>query len=371
MSWKRIKILMWKQFLQIFRDKSMLPMLLLMPVIQLVAFGYIAGGDVRNVPLAVVDNDHSAISQQVVTAFTQSGYYTLVNAARNESDMQAALDSGKAQAAVIIPAGLENSVRAKRPEKLEVIVDGSDSRVSGVAAGYAAGIIADLSAKLYPMGAAKAGGVDAQVRVLYNPTMRAVNTMVPSLLAFILLVSTSNVMSQAIVKEREQGTLEQLFVTPISRTDYLLGKLLPFVLIGTVQILIIFTVGILWFRVPFHGSLAVLAVGLMLFMLSTLGLGMITSLTAKTRQEAQQASMFLQLPNMMLSGFMFPIEAFPKWLYLVTYLVPLRYILVILRSNFLKGSTFSELAFEFVAMAFFAIGLFLFGLSRFQKRIAD
>lgn len=371
MSWRRIRLLMWKQFLQIIRDKSMLPMLLLMPVIQLIAFGYVAGGDVRDIPLAVLDHDRSVTSQRVVSAFTESGYYSLVDDAADEKEMQLALDSGRAQAAIVIPAGLERAVNAKRSAKIGVVVDGSDSRVSQVAAGYAQGIVADLSAKLYRMPAMEAGGVDAQVRVLYNPTMRSVNTMVPSLLAFILLVSTSTVMSQAIVKERELGTLEQLFVTPISRTDYLLGKLLPFTLIGIVQIIIIFVVGILWFRVPFRGSLWVLGVGLVLFMLSTLGLGMITSLTARTRQQAQQASMFLQLPNMMLSGFMFPIEAFPSWLYLVTYLVPLRYILVILRSNFLKGSSFTALLPEFIAMAVFAVGLFLFGLSRFQKRLAD
>lgn len=371
MNWRRIKTLIWKEFVQVRRDKSMLPMLLFMPIIQLLVFGYVAGGDVRNMPMAVVDSDHTITSSRIVSAFTQSGYYTLVATPVDDAAMKQSIDSGEAQVALVIPRGLEADVQAKRPTQIGVIVDGSDSRVSQVAAGYAQGIIANLTTRLYPTGATAPGGVDAQLRVLYNPTMRTVNTMVPSLLAFILLVSTSTVMSQAIVKERELGTLEQLFVTPISRSDYLLGKLLPYVAIGIVQIVIIFVVGIAWFRVPFRGSVFVLALGLLLFMLSTLGLGMITSLTARTRQEAQQTSMFLQLPNMMLSGFMFPIEAFPRILYFVTFFVPLRYILVILRANFLKGSSFAALLPQFAAMALFAVGLFLLGLSRFRKQLAD
>jgi ABC-2 type transport system permease protein len=201
--------------------------------------------------------------------------------------------------------------------------------------------------------------------------MRAVNTMVPGLLAFILLMSTQNLMSQAIVKERERGTLEQLFVTPIGRTEYLLGKLLPYIAVAVVQVTVTFVVGVLWFQVPFRGSLALIGGGLMLFMLSALGLGMIVSLMSRTRQQAQQTSMFLQMPSMMLSGFMFPIEAFPRWLYFLTFLIPLRYALVILRSNFLKGSSFTALWPQFAAMALFSVAIFIFGLTRFRKRLAD
>jgi ABC-2 type transport system permease protein len=233
-----------------------------------------------------------------------------------------------------------------------------------------------LSNQFYALPTAKPGkstpmGVDAQIRVLYNPTMRAVNTMVPALLAFVLLMSTTNVMSQAIVKERERGTLEQLFVTPIGRSDYLLGKLVPYIGISVVQVIVTFAVGVLWFRVPFRGSFWVLGIGLMLFLFSCLGIGMIVSLMSSTRQQAQQTSLFLQMPQMMLSGFMFPIAAFPQWLYYLTFLIPLRYILVIVRSNFMKGSTFAELWPQFLAMALFSVGIFILGLSRFHKRLAD
>jgi|SRR5450759_295118 len=376
MSWRRIRVLVWKEFTQIRRDKSMLPLILIMPVIQLILFGYVVGADVRNLSLAVYDQDHSIQSQRVVDAFTSSGYFTLTANPATDAQLKDTIDGGTAVIAVVIPKGLGDAVRQKRPAQIGLIVDGSDSRTSQVANGYAQGIVANLSSQFYPQpgvlpGTTTALGVNYQVRVLYNPTMRAVNTMVPALLAFILLMSTQNLMSQAIVKERERGTLEQLFVTPIGRTDYLLGKLLPYIGIAVIQVVVTFAVGVLWFKVPFHGDLLLLGSGLMLFMLSALGLGMIVSLMSRTRQQAQQTSMFLQMPSMMLSGFMFPIDAFPRWLYLLTFLIPLRYILVIVRSNFLKGSTFVSLWPQFLAMALFSIGIFIFGLSRFRKRLAD
>jgi ABC-2 type transport system permease protein len=351
----------------------MLPILFVMPIIQLLLFGYVVGADVRNLNLAVLDSDNTVQSHQVINAFTSSGYFVVSARPTSDSQLKDTMDGGQAVIAVTIPKGLGDSVRQKRPAQVGVIIDGSDSRTSQVAAGYAQGIVASLSNRFYSTVASgvSPGGVNAQVRVLYNPTLRAVNTMVPALLAFILLMSTSNVMSQAIVKEREKGTLEQLFVTPIGRTDYLLGKLLPYTAIAVVQVAVIFVVGVLWFQVPFNGSLLVIGSGLMLFMLAALGIGMIVSLMSRSRQQAQQTSMFLQMPQMMLSGFMFPIDAFPRWLYLLTFLIPLRYILVIARSNFMKGSSFAALWPQFLAMAVFSIAIFLFGLSRFSKRLSD
>jgi ABC-2 type transport system permease protein len=371
MSWRRIRTLIWKEFKQISRDRAMLPILFIMPILQLVLFGYVVGSDVKNLNLAVYDADNTVQSRQVVDAMTSSGYFTVSARPQSDAQLKDTLDGGSAVVAVTIPKGLADSIRQKRPAQIGVIIDGSDSRTSGVAAGYASAILANLNTRFYGGATGAAAGVNAQVRVLYNPTMRAVNTMVPGLLAFILLMSTSNVMSQAIVKERERGTLEQLFVTPIGRADYLLGKLLPYSLIAVGQITIIFIVGVLWFQVPFRGSLLVTGGGLLVFMLAALGIGMIVSLMSRTRQQAQQTSMFLQMPQMMLSGFMFPIDALPRWLYLLTFLIPLRYILVILRSNFLKGSTIESLWPQFLMMGIFSVAIFLFGLSRFSKRLAD
>ena len=357
----------------------MLPLIFLMPIIQLILFGYVVGSDVRNLKMAVLDYDNSVQSRQIVDTFQSSGYFTVVARPTNPEQMQEALDGSKAVIAVEIPKGLSDSIRQRRPAQIGVVVDGSDSRTSQVAAGYAQGIVANLSSKLYAPPSAKPSsggvttplGIDSKVRVLYNPTLRAVNTMIPALLAFILLMSAQNLMSQSIVKERERGTLEQLFVTPIGRSEYLLGKLIPYTIIAAAQVVAAFFIGTLWFRVPFRGTILITFGGLMLLMLTALGLGMLVSLMSTTRQQAQQVSMFLQMPMMMLGGFMFPIDALPRWLYFVTYLIPLRYIIVIMRSNFLKGSPFSALWPQFLALAIFSVSIFFFGLSRFHKNLAD
>jgi ABC-2 type transport system permease protein len=374
MSWNRIRLLIWKEFTQLRRDRSMLPILFIMPIVMLLMFGYVVGSDIKNLKLAVLDNDHTAQSQEAIDAFVSSSYFTIAVKPQTEAQLKQALDGSQAVIAIDIPKGFADSIREKRSTQIGVIVDGSDSRTSQVALQYSSGIIAALGAKpdFYPQPPGMTGGgINVQTRIFYNPTLRAVNTMVPALLAFILLMSTTNVMSQAIVKERERGTLEQLFVTPIGRTDYLLGKLLPYIGVAAIQVVVTFLVGVLWFQVPFSGSLLVIGAGLMLFMLAALGIGMLVSLISNTRQQAQQTSQFLQMPQMMLSGFMFPVDAFPRWLFYLTYLIPLRYILVIVRSNFLKGSSFAELWFQFAAMAVFSVGIFVLGLSRFHKRLAD
>ena len=372
MSWRRIRLLIWKEFTQLRRDRSMLPILFIMPIVMLLMFGYVVGSDIKNLNLAVLDNDHTVQSQRVVDAFVSSSYFTIAAKPQTEAQLKQVMDSSQAVIALDIPRGLGDAVREHRSAQIGVVVDGSDSRTSQVALQYSSGIISNLSSEFFPQpGAAGAGGVNVQTRIFYNPTMRAVNTMVPALLAFILMMSTTNIMAQAIVKERERGTLEQLFVTPIGRTDYLVGKVLPYVGVAAIQGIITFVVGVVWFQVPFEGSLLVIGSGLMLFMLAALGIGMLISLISTTRQQAQQTSQFLQMPQMMLSGFMFPVDAFPRWLYLLTFLIPLRYILVIVRSNFLKGSSFSELWPQFLAMALFSVGIFILGLSRFQKRLAD
>jgi ABC-2 type transport system permease protein len=371
MSWNRIRLLIWKEFTQLRRDRSMLPILFIMPIVMLLMFGYVVGSDIKNLKLAVLDNDHTVQSQQVVDAFVSSSYFTIAAKPQTEAQLKQALDGSQAVIAIDIPKGFGAAVGMLKSAQVGIIVDGSDSRTSAVALQYSGSIMSNLGTKFYPRPGGTAGGVNVQTRIFYNPTLRAVNTMVPALLAFILLMSTTNIMSQAIVKERERGTLEQLFVTPIGRTDYLLGKLLPYVGVAAIQVVITFLVGVLWFQVPFSGSLLLIGAGLMLFMLSALGVGMLVSLISTTRQQAQQTSQFLQMPQMMLSGFMFPVDAFPRWLFYLTYLIPLRYILVIVRSNFLKGSSFGDLWFQFAAMGVFSIGIFILGLSRFHKRLAD
>ena len=376
MSWRRIRLLIWKEFIEIRRDRAMLPILIIMPIVMLLLFGYVVGSSVKNINLAVLDQDNTVQSRQVVDAFTSSGYFVVAARPQSEKAMEDLVDGNSASAAIIMPKGFGQLVKQKRPSQLSIIVDGSDSQTGQLASAYGSQIIQSVNSAFYGSGpiapgASPAIGVDVRTRVMFNPTLRAVNTMVPGLLAFIVLMSTTNLMSQAVVKERERGTLEQLFVTPIGRTDYLVGKLAPYFLLGAMQVAVVFVVGTLWFQVPFNGSLAIILPGLLLFMLCSLGIGMLLSLVSRTRQQAQQLSVFLQMPQMMLSGFMFPLAAMPTWLLAISAVIPLRYILVIVRSNFLKGSDFSALWPQFLALAGLSLAIFAFALSRFQKRLAD
>lgn len=373
MSWRRVRLLVWKEFLQLSRDRLIVPMLLIAPVLQLLMFGYVVGSDIQNLELAVLDRDNTMQSRQAAEAFTSTRYFELTARVGTEEELRRVMDGGTAAVAIDIPKGFGEAVVRRRPSTIGVIVDGSDGRVAQIAGAYANGITQRLNARFY--GEAQRGialgGVDARARVLYNPTMRAVNTMVPGLLAMLILMSTSMVMSQAVVKEREQGTLEQLFVTPIARGEYLIGKIVPYAVVGLLQVSVVFTVGTWWFQVPFRGSGVVLGAGLLVFLLCSLGMGLLISLVSRTRAQAQQLVLFIQMPQIMLSGFMFPLEALPTWLYMVTFAVPLRYILVVVRANFLKGSDFAALWPQFAALAAFAVIMFGLGLSRFHKQLSD
>lgn len=373
MSWPRIKLLIWKEFRQLRRDRMLLPLVFLQPILQLIMFGYVVGSDVTNIQTAIIDQDRSVLSREVETAFANVGYFEIAARPASEAAMRPLMDSEQIQIAVVIPPGFSDALERRETANVQLIVDGADSKTASVASGYATQLLADFAQSraqatgLVPEGA----GIDARVRVLFNPTLRSVNAMVPGLVAFILMLSSMGLMSQAVVRERERGTLEQMFVTPITRGEYLWGKLTPYILLSAVQIVFVMAIGIMWFRVPFYGDLFVIAAGMLLFMFSTLGTGLLISTVSKTRHQALQMTMFYMIPTIVLSGFIFPVESMPAPVVPVTYLIPLRYALVILRSNFMKGSGFEALWPEFAAMAVFSLAIFGFALSRFQKRLAD
>ncbi|MDY0339616.1 MAG: ABC transporter permease [Coriobacteriia bacterium] len=373
MNLRRIGLLMWKEVLQLSRDKMMLPLIFLMPVMQLIMFGYVVGADVTNIRTVIVDQDHTVMSRDITEAFSASGYFKIVDRLDSEDDVQPAIDEGTAMVAVLLPPGMERDIASGEQVPLEVIVDGSDSKTASVASGYAAQVVASYEReRLTALGAVPDGpGIDARVRVLFNPSLRSVNAMIPGLVAMILMLSVSAIMSQAVVRERERGTLEQLFVTPIGRAEYVIGKVVPYVGIAIIQTLSVMVVGVLWFQVPFYGTAWIMALGLLLFLFTGIGQGLIISMISNTRHQAQQTTMFILIPTMVLSGFIFPIESMPAAIQPLTYFIPMRYILVIARSNAMKGAGMSALWPQFVAMAVFAIVVFGFGISRFRKQLAD
>jgi ABC-2 type transport system permease protein len=373
MSLRRLRLIMWKELVQLRRDRLLLPLIFVMPIMYVIMFGYVVGADVRNLPTAVIDGDRTATSQRLTDAFSSSGYFVITQRPTSEAALRGLVDSGRVNVAIIIERGTEAALARGESVPLGVIVDGADSKTASVASGYAAEIVAAFDRGLLEKAGRAVGGpvIDARVRVMFNPSLKSVNAMVPGLVCSILMLSIMVIMSQAVVRERARGTLEQMMVTPITRAEYLTGKVLPYVGIATIQMTFIVLIGRYWFGVPFNGSVWTVALGLILFTLTSVGMGLLISLVSRTQQQAQQTVMFVMIPTMVLSGFIFPIESMPAAIVPLTYLIPLRYALVVLRSAFLKGSGVADLWAPLTAMVVFAAGIFGLAVSRFQKRLSE
>jgi ABC-2 type transport system permease protein len=373
-SGKRIGLILWKEFRQFRRDRLLLPLVFVMPVLQLIMFGYVVSADITNVTTAIVDHDRTPLSRELAQAIEGSGYFDIVARPDDERALRPLMDRGVVQVAVVIPEGTSRRFDEGQHAEVGVVVDGSDSRISNVAGGYAAQVLAGFNerqlADARPL-LERAPGIEASTRVLYNPALRSVNSMIPGLMATILMISMASVMSQSVVRERESGTLEQMFTTPITRGEYIVGKMTPYVLISVAQIVLVALVGRFWFRVPFNGSATVVFLGLALFSLTSIGIGLLVSLVSRTRQQAQQTVMFILIPFFVLSGFIFPIEAMPAALQPLTYLIPLRYALVVLRAGWLKGSSVADLWLPLTALVAFAVAIFTVAILSFHKRLSD
>ena len=374
MSLKRIGLILWKEFRQFRRDRLLLPLVFMMPILQLIMFGYVVSADITNVKTVVVDLDRTPMSRELTDWLSGSGYFDIVARPDDERALRPLIDAGTAQVAVVIPEGTSRRFSEGQRAEIGIVVDGSDSRVSGVAGGYASQILSAFSRQQLGDAAemlARAPGFTTSVRVLYNPSLKAVNSMIPGLMAAILMISTMTVMSQAVVRERESGTLEQMFTTPITRGEYIVGKMVPYAIIASLQISVVAAVGRFWFGVPFNGSAWVVLLGLLLFVFSTLGGGLLVSLVSRTRQQAQQTVMFILLPFFVLSGFLFPIEAMPAAIVPLTYFIPLRYAVQVLRAGWLKGSSVTELWVPMLALVGFSVVIFSVALLSFRKRLSD
>ncbi len=366
-----------KEFAQARRDRRMVFIMFAAPVFQLLLFGYAANLDVRDIPIAVCDLDRSPASREILASFTNSGYFTVSARAERLEEIDGLIDNGRAALAMIFRRGFGSDVRAGRPASIQLIVDGTESRSALIGLNYAAMITGRASQRLLletigrrlPAGAFEPGLVEPAFRVWYNPELRSRSFMVPGVLALILLMMTMMLTSMAIVREKETGTLEQLIVTPIRPWELILGKLLPFVLVGLADVTLILGVARFWFRVPLRGSVPLLYGLSLIFMLSTLGLGLLISTVSRNQQQAMMTSAFTMMPMFLLSGFAFPIENMPQIIQAVTYLIPLRYYFVVIRGIFLKGVGLAALWDEALAMLGLGAALLALSVVRFRKKI--
>jgi ABC-2 type transport system permease protein len=369
-----------KELQQLRRDRRMLPLVFIAPVLQIVLFGYAANLDVKDIPMTVCDQDRTVESRQLVDAFTGSGSFVVREHAADARAAQASIERGAASLALIIPPGYGRSQSAGRAAAVQLLADGSESQSAAIGLTYATLVVSREAAstaarRLEALGAAAryrvhAVQVQPAVRVLYNPTLASRNFMVPGVLAMVLMIITTVLTSLSIVKEKESGTLEQLIVTPLTTRQLIAGKLAPFVVISLVEMSFVLAAALALFGLAVRGDVLALYGLSLLFMLTTLGAGLFISTVSRTQQQAMMiAVFFFILPMIILSGFVFPIESMPPLIQLLTYAFPLRWYFVIIRSLFLKQVGFADLWKEAVALG--VIGIVVLGGAalRFRKRL--
>ncbi len=374
MGLRRILHLMRKEVLELKQDPRLFGVVIIAPIMQLTVLGYAATTDVKDVPIAIVDADRSTASRDLVQRFASSANFKIVGMPGSTDEIDRYLDNGEAWMALSIPANFGQAVATGRHATLQIAADGTDSNSTTVAMGYAQTLVAgysqDLAAAARP-GQPAVALVTPEIRVWFNPRLESRDFMIPGIVALLLLVVTTNLSAMAIVREKEVGTLEQLSVTPLARWELITGKLLPYAAIGIIDVVLVLVVAINWFEVPMRGSITLLFGMCLIYLMSTLGLGLFVSTISRTQQQAMMTSIFFFLmPMIYLSGFIFPIENMPAWIQPFTYLIPLRYFLVIVRGIFLKGVGLEVLWPQ--AVALFAWGAVVLALAtlRSSKRLS-
>jgi ABC-2 type transport system permease protein len=374
---ERLKQMLIKEFIQVFRDKRTRFVLFAPPIIQMLIFGYAATFEIYHVPTVVLDLDHSQESRELISRFSSSPYFDVQRQLTDYRQIGNLLDQGKATIGLEIHAGFAQNLRKGQTAPLQVIVDATNSNtaliassyITQIALGFAQDYQKDRIYRISPQVLEQIPSVRLEQRPWYNPDLRSRWFFVPGIIGSLTLVLVVTLTAFAVVREREIGTLEQLMVTPIRPSEFILGKTLPYFLIGLFDVSLIATVGTFWFEVPFRGHILVLFAGAILFLLSMLGVGLLISTVSSTQQQAMVTAFFFIMPAVTFSGFAFPISTMPQWLQYLTYLSPLRYFLVVLRGTYLKGIGIGVLWPQMLAMAALGTSLLLIAVLRFHKAL--
>lgn len=373
----RLRQMLIKEFIQVFRDKRSRFVLFVPPILQVLIFGYAATYEVRHVPTAILDLDHSVESRELVERFTASRYFDVDFRLDHHQQIAGLMDHSRVAVAVQIHPGFAQKLRKGETASVQVILDGTNSNTALIALGYINRITGqfaleyqrDRIQRLAPLSAAHIPSIELEQRPWFNPTLKSQWFFVPGVIGNISLIMVVLLTAFSIVREREIGTLEQIMVTPIGRAEFILGKTIPFFLIGLANMAMITLVGTFWFQIPFRGSLALLLLGTTLFLISTLAVGLFISTISATQQQAMVTAFLFNMPAIMFSGFSFPIASMPEPLQWLSYINPLRYFLIILRGLYLKGVGLDILWEQMAAMS--AIGLVMLTVSvfRFHKAL--
>jgi ABC-2 type transport system permease protein len=372
---QRFLAILQKEFLQILRDRRTLMVMIILPIAQLLIFGYAVETDVRHLPTLVVDNDRTQVSWQFMEKLFNTTYFDFRGYVASEQALIAAIDGGQAKVGIVIPNQFAADVERSGAQAL-VLIDGSDPGVARSALSAATTAAQSYAVTLLGQSISRrAGGtpmlapIDLRTRLLYNPDMRSINFMLPGILGLIMQTQAVMLTAFAVVRERERGTIEQLLVTPIRPWELLLGKITPYIVLTLLNTGMVLAIGLFWFGVPFKGNIFLFFALSLLFLFSSLGLGLLISTVASTQQQAQQLSTLIMLPSLLISGYIFPRESMPLLIRDLGALVPLTYFLQIVRGIILKGVGLEYLKSNVLPLAIFSALVFGVSASTFKRRL--
>jgi ABC-2 type transport system permease protein len=372
MSWLRIRELVRKEFIQLFRDKKNRPLLVIAPLVQLIVFGYVVTTDVRDIRVGLIDQSRTPESRRFIDAIDGNKTFRITHSLNRSADLDHLLLARKIDLGVHIPSDFSTQIRKGETTEVQIIADGSMSNMASIRISYTISLLegfnSQLIRELHPH-RIDYGEIDGRIRTWYNPNLDSQYFYVPGIVAFLVMLLSLLFTSMAIVREKESGTMEQLIVTPLKPFELILGKTIPFVIIAQAQMILVIAFAILWFKIPMVGSAFLLLGATFIFLISTLGIGLFISTVSKTQQQAMMTNFFFILPFFMLSGFVFPIANMPTVVQWFTYLNPLQYFLVIVRGIFLKGTGLDALWPQFLGLAILGGIVFPAAVNRFRKRL--
>lgn len=365
-SRERVREMVRKEYLQLFRDPRLWRIMFIAPLIQLIVFGYAVSTDVHDTASFVIDHSNSQASRELVDGFTASGYFRVVGRSQRPADLVRALDNGDARVGIEIPADFSSRLHDGSGAVIQVVFDGTDSNTATVAQGYAERIVKNYATRV--SGDARAA-IELRERAWFNPNLVSRDYNVPAVAGAIVFLMCLLLTALAVVREREIGTLEQLMVSPLAAYELIAGKTIPFALIGLADVFLVTAAAVLWFEVPFMGSFSLLLLASLLYILSSLGIGLLISITSRTQQDAFLTTFLIFMPAILLSGFMFPVSSMPELFQWLTLANPMRHYLEIVRGIFLKGAGLPALWHQFLALL--ALGVVMLGIaaSRFRKTL--
>lgn len=374
---QQILFLIRKEFIQVFRDKAMIFIIFVMPLVQVLLLGSAVSTNIKHIKTIICDLDRTPSSRELIRRFQHTKYFDLQFIEINQKHITPYIDQGKATIAIVIPTRFEKDLKRNQSPTVHILVDGQDSNSSLIAMGYANRIVQAFSLEKLqnsltrdPKAFRQIHLVAPETRIWYNPNLEAKNYMIPGIVIILLTVVTTLLTALGLVREKEIGTLEQLMVTPIKSYQLMIGKTVPFAILGFIEITFAITLAKLWYQIPIQGNLLLFFGFALIFMFTTLGVGIFVSTISKTQQQALFLAWFFMVFAILMSGFMFPIENMPKLMQYLTYINPVRYFITIVRELFLKGSGLSYLWQQGLIMTIFSIVIITFSAIRFQKRVS-